>query len=1118
MTAGPREQVLLRVEDIDAVVFDMDGVVTDTAAVHAAAWKSVFDGVLVRWSERTGDAQRPFDAEDYRLHVDGKARLDGIRSFLSSRSISLPETDGADSVADIARRKDADFLERLQTYGVHAFPSTVALIEELRRRGIALGVVSASRNLRAVLEAAGLLTSFGARVGGVEAERLRLAGKPEPAVFVEAARRLGASPERTLVVEDSLAGVEAARRGGFALVLGVDRTGHPGDLLARGADLVVADLAAVSTSIPEPNDVAAVVIEARALEGTAGGEARRRLALLARLGLDVVVLADRAMAGSARRPRGALGDWSVVRPDQEAELRAIGAVLPGPDEPERALLIGHPRSARARPRALLAGRLLSAVDPVAGRGGGRWLLALLDAVIEARSAHPQPVSDPAWRLDVVGHEPGREPSVGSWLSVGNGRVGTRGSLEEGSLGSAPSTYVAGLFGTPFQHVGGPELVVGPEWTRLAPCAGRTPVRLDAGSVLAHVRTLDLRQGLLLRFWWHRTPEGPEVRLRSARFASLADLRVLALEAQADSEGAPVRLDGEVPPPRAFGPVARVGARREGNDLIVELQARDGASATFAISTRERAGRLERFAAVARGDGRRSAAREARAALAQARAHGMARMRAAHRQAWRERWRESDVILEGDEQLQRVLRFALYHLISSAEPGSDLASIAARGLSGPGYRGHVFWDTEVFMLPFFIHTHPATARALLSYRYRTLPAARARAKARGLDGALYAWESADTGEEVAPPYALDPEGRRIDILTGQQEEHISADVAWGVWRYWEATADEDFMAEMGVEMVLETARFWASRAVRGPDGRAHVERVIGPDEYHEGVSDNAFTNVLARWNLERAVEAASWLERTRPKAWTDLARRLGLAPSEPQGLAELAASLVDGFDASRGLYEQFRGFFGLEDVRISELAERPVAGDVLLGRERTSRAQVVKQADVLMLPLMLPELMSAEVLRANYRYYEPRTAHGSSLSPAVHAAVAARCGEFEDAERYLRMAASVDLEDTLGNATSGLHMSTLGGMWQAVVFGFAGVRPLRDALRIDPRLAPRWRRLSIPLMWRGVRMRIEATPEEVAVELDRPADVAFGDAAPVRLAQGRHVLGRLEQPPPMARAV
>ena len=283
---------------------------------------------------------------------------------------------------------------------------------------------------------------------------------------------------------------------------------------------------------------------------------------------------------------------------------------------------------------------------------------------------------------------------------------------------------------------------------------------------------------------------------------------------------------------------------------------------------------------------------------------------AHEAAWAERWRCSDIEVEGDEDAQRALRFAVYHLNSAANPSDERVSIGARALTGDAYLGHVFWDTEIFLLPFYTMTWPEAARALLMYRYHTLDGARSKAERMAWRGALYAWESADTGEEVTPTQALGLDGRPVPIRCGEQEQHISADISFAVWQYWQATADDDFLREAGAEILLEIARFWASRAQLEADGRRHIRGVIGPDEYHEGVDDNAYTNIMARWNIRRAFEIAALLRERWPDHWVPLAARLALGEAELDQWRETADSLATGFDTASGIYEQFAGFFSL----------------------------------------------------------------------------------------------------------------------------------------------------------------------------------------------------------------
>jgi trehalose/maltose hydrolase-like predicted phosphorylase len=481
--------------------------------------------------------------------------------------------------------------------------------------------------------------------------------------------------------------------------------------------------------------------------------------------------------------------------------------------------------------------------------------------------------------------------------------------------------------------------------------------------------------------------------------------------------------------------------------------------------------------------------------ASAPAHVVRRLYNQHVAAWRKRWSDSDVLIEGDEESQRAIRFAIYHFISAANPQDEHVSVGARALTGDGYKGHVFWDTEIFLLPFYTLTWPEAARAMLMYRYHTLAAARTKAASLGFRGALYAWESADTGEETTPPFALGPQQEIIPILSGAQEHHISADIAYAVWQYWQTTADKAFFVDAGAEILIETSRFWASRAQLEDDGRYHIRGVIGPDEYHDNVDDNAYTNAMAAFNLGRGLEAASILQRRWPDRWRDLSARLGLAKDELATWRDVKDRLFTGFDPNTGLFEQFAGFFSLDQVDLAAYADRTAPMDVVLGRERTQRSQVIKQADVVMLLALLRDRYELAVHEANFRYYEPRTGHGSSLSPSMHALAAARLGSTELAKRLFDETAAIDLDDTMGNAAHGVHIAALGGLWQTTVLGFAGLAWEERGLRLEPHLPQHWQTLKFSVQWRGRLLRVEIAGKPVRLrimlERGRPMEISVG---------------------------
>ncbi len=634
-------------------------------------------------------------------------------------------------------------------------------------------------------------------------------------------------------------------------------------------------------------------------------------------------------------------------------------------------------------------------------GGPDAFLTILGDQLERRRRGdvPDVDSDPDWTLVFEGLDPRLERVRESILTLADGRLGTRGAPLFDHAAAAPGVFFSGLY------VGdgpGTELAPCPDWTRVAPARRNRP---------KITRRLDLATGLL-----HE--DGP---LTSLRFSSLARPATVALRAQAN-------------------PAVAVARRRRRTHEPVAM----------ALRSRRRGSVLERLGAYDPDE------RAARAALAAAEEVGFEGLLREHREAWASRWREADVVVEGDQELQRAIRLALFHLMASVADTGE-AAVGARGLTGPAYRGHVFWDSDVFVLPFLAATYPEAARAMLEYRVRRLPAARELARSQGRQGARFAWESAEDGRDVTPEAARLATGQLVAIRTGELEEHITGDVAWAAAHYLDWTGDEEFAAGPGRDLFVETARYWVSRVRFDQDGRGHIYGVIGPDEYHEPVDDNAFTNVLARWNLRRAAGIG------------------GVDEDERVTWLTIAETLVDGYDRASGLYEQFAGFFELEPLVIEEIApRRPIAADLLLGAHRTEGAQVLKQADVLMLHHLLPDEVAPGSLVPNLDFYEPRTAHGSSLSPAINASVLARAGRYRPALEALEIAARMDLDDLTGTTAGGLHLATMGGLWQALVFGFGGIRPRADMLVVDPRLPKEWNALEVSLRFRGrpLRLRID----------------------------------------------
>ena len=682
------------------------------------------------------------------------------------------------------------------------------------------------------------------------------------------------------------------------------------------------------------------------------------------------------------------------------------------------------------------------VVPLAG-GPDRFLELLRDQLLR-RSDLPTVAVQGGWALVVDDFDPDAGRSNEALLTIADGMIGTNGAPLFSHPAARPELVAAGVY-----DGDGPltDLLVGPRWAAL---------EVSLGPQDCVRRVLDLRTGLLSEVVVGDT------RAQSVRFSSLARPGVAVLRADVDPPEGSDALTA---------PTGNVVIGHGDDHEWMTARGTDG-SITAAAWQRRDAGRLDRIAAYVVSDGDAEPGR-AVAKLARARAGGFDASLAEHRRAWSRRWGDADITIGGDEQLQLEVRLALFHLMASvAERGE--AAVGARGLTGHAYRGHVFWDADLFVLPFLAATNPAAARAMLEYRRKRLPAALAAAEAEGHAGARFPWESAASGFDVTPRSGRDQSGHVTQIRTGEAEVHIVGDVAWAACCYIDWTDDQEFALGAGREILIETARYWASRIRVDSSGKAHLFGVIGPDEYHEPVDDNAFTNVLARWNLRRAIASAEAVDDGAVDA------------RELEFWRSLAGALVDGLDPFTGVYEQFAGFFALDPLLIRDIApRRPITADLLLGAEKVHRAQIVKQADVLMLHHLLPDEVAPGSLVANLDFYEPRTAHGSSLSPGVHAALFARAGRADQALDLLRITSGIDTNDLSRTGGGGVHLAAMGSLWQAVAYGFAGLRPRGDALVVDPSLPEAWPALELRVRFRGAALHLRLERHAISVNASGP---------------------------------
>ena len=732
-----------------------------------------------------------------------------------------------------------------------------------------------------------------------------------------------------------------------------------------------------------------------------------------------------------------------------------------------------------------------------------------------------------WTISENVFDPRRLHHHETIFTIGNGYLATRGAFEEGYAGDRRATFIHGVFDAAPIVV--TELANAPDWLPLTVHLDGERFGLDRGTLEAFDHTLDLRSGVLTRTVRWRSPAGQGLRLTFERFASLARPHQLLLRCRLAAESAG-RLEvraalnghmhndgllhwehvdqGSAPDgavylhnrTRTSGHHAALAMRwvttagheraREFWDvedhptLSVTLDAAAGEEIVldkFVAVFTSRDVAAERVVAEALGEVR--AVRDWDTALA------------ANQAAWQVEWERTDVEIEGDDEAQVAVRFNLFQMLIAAPRHDDRVNIGAKTLSGFGYRGHAFWDTEIFMLPLFTYTAPHIARNLLNYRYRHLPAAREKARANGFEGAQFAWESADTGEEVTPTWVPHFGDRKqlVRIWTGDIEIHISADIAYAARQYWQATGDDAWFIAQGAELILDTARFWASRAEwDAAAARYEYNDVIGPDEYHDHVDNNAFTNRMAQWNLQTALEVLTWLRDHAPEKAAELTRRLDLTPERLAQWDDVVTKVYLPV-SPEGLWEQFEGYYERQAVDLAALEPRTKSVQELFGIEGANATQVLKQPDVLMLQYLLHEHFSEAEVRLNYAFYTPRTDHtyGSSLGPSIQAIMACGVGQPDEAYEHFIRAARADLRDVRGNAGDGIHAASAGGSWQAVVFGFGGLRVTPQGWTTRPCLPSHWRRLAFRFLHRGQPVKVVHT----AAPDTQPAQPAEIGAAP-----------------------
>jgi kojibiose phosphorylase len=733
-------------------------------------------------------------------------------------------------------------------------------------------------------------------------------------------------------------------------------------------------------------------------------------------------------------------------------------------------------------------------------------------------------TETGWEIRRDSFDPKQLVTTGSNFMIGNGYLGYRGTFENWGREEFAACIVTDTW----------DQAPDSRWSELCnvPNGLFSEVKVDGepcslftGSLQNYVHQLDLRSGLNSRTLRWRGPGGQELELESRKFASQDNPRLLVQEFRVTAlkKGhyeLRTGIDGEVwslngSHYRSCRPTElaenQIGVHLLTSELGTEIAVVEGITlggkhhGTSRLSTSDtgifreytfhlQAGEtlsFEKVVAIVHSNDMEAPLPAAQQLVREALEMGYSKLLRAHKKRWDAFWEVSDIEVSGNTEAQVLTRFNLYQAYIATPTHANLP-VGARGLSCQVYQGAAFWDQETYNLPMFAYTHPQIARRLVAYRYDTLGGARRKAKRLGFYGAFYAWTSGKTGDELFPDFFF------TDVLSGRPirnhfncwQIHISPDVAYGIWLYFQATGDWDFIVEQGAEVLFEVAQFIVSRVHFKKDkGRFEIIRVLGPDEYHENVDNNAFTNYLCRFALDKAGLVYDRLQKEHPGVLFSLRDKTALPESARADWKEISELLfLPQPDPESGVIEQFDGYFGLEDIRPEALRTRLIDPDEYWGWPNgiAVHTQVLKQADVIQLLAML-DGFPKKVLTANYEYYEPRTEHGSSLSPSVHALVAGKAGHQEEAYRYFLESAGIDLYNESkkvmsgGSFLGGIHTAAAGGVWLIIVKGFAGFELTDTGVSFAPALPEAWDGFAFNLQVRGCRLQVRIDKGGIRVE-------------------------------------
>lgn len=700
----------------------------------------------------------------------------------------------------------------------------------------------------------------------------------------------------------------------------------------------------------------------------------------------------------------------------------------------------------------------------------------------------------------------------SIFTQGNGYFCVRNSVEEDYVGQIRNMFVAGSYNKP-EEGDVSELPNMPDFVGMKITVNGKAINLEVGTIVNYERTLNLKNGIVTRMFDFKNQDDILIHFESERFVSQVQENIMAskikvscdqdvtikitsgIEGNITNSGTQ-HLENLVQ--RIYGDSLQLVANTTQSKVEVILHSHTKLSKMHHIlkSSNRRAVfqifevdmkknetlEIEKISMIHTSRDLKYRTREMDLEkdklillkeFGRVIEEGYAELANESMKWWKDFWDKNDVKIDSESGFEQLaIRFAIYHLNAMVNKHDDRFGVGAKGLSGEGYKGHSFWDTELFILPYFTLTQPEIAKNLLRYRYYNLEEAKKKAKKAGFLGASFPWEACwyEDGDETPANVGVDiVTGELMEILMGTIEVHITADIAYATWQYYCATRDEEFMKEYGNELIIETALFWTSRFqfIKEKD-RYEMIDVIGPDEYTDHVDNNAYTNYMAVHNMKCALKI---IDKLMEKNITQL-KALDLLEIKKRCEDVISRAYLPQ-PGENGIVEQFTGFEDKIDIDISQYKEIEEAMSIYkdYSLNQLSDLKLAKQADLVMLLYLFEDIFEEEVRKKNFLYYENHTLHDSSLSKCIHAIVANDLRFDEMAKEFYKGSLKIDLGENMKSSNDGIHSASMGGIFLATIRGFCGIKILEEGLAIQPNIPRDWNAVSFHLNWQGALLEV-----------------------------------------------